>query len=290
VFSTLAPDVLPLRVPFERALALAAAAGFDALDLPVTHLHERSRTRSAAEIQQLFAAAGVRPGGWMLPFDHQADERTFALGMRRLPAIAKLAGGLGSPWCYYWIEPASDELDYAANTARHVQRLRPLADVLGEHECRLALEPIGPRTLRAGARHEFVYSIPMALELLDAVDRPNVCLLLDCFHWYTARDTLAEVRSLSAAQVGYVHINDAPAGVELDDQLDQVRTLPLATGLIDLEGFLAALEEIGYDGPVAVEPFDRKLARTPPAKRVQLAGDSLRSAFASAGVTSRPPA
>jgi sugar phosphate isomerase/epimerase len=286
VFSTLAPLALPLSVPFDRQLALARDGGFQALDLPVRQLSASLRVESPQRIAERFTAAGVRSGGWQLPFEHQSDGDRWFLGrVRRLARVAWLASQLDSRWCYHWIEPASDELTFAANTARHVARLRPIADVLAEHGCRLGLEPIGPRTLRVGRRHAFVHSIPMALELLAAIDRPNVGLLVDCYHWYTSGGTLAEVQVLDASQVVYVHVNDAPAGVDVDQQLDDVRLLPGASGVIDLVGFLRALDRIGYAGPVAVEPFDAALARVPPAERVRLAAESLRSAGAAAGIT-----
>ena len=279
MFSTLAPLALPLRVPFDRQLALARSNGFTALDLPVGHLLTRLRSEPPDRIAESFAGAGLRPGGWQLPFDHQADRAAYARGMRRLSRTAWLAGCLGSPWCYHWIEPASDELTFAANTAKHVARARPIAEVLGEHGCRLGLEPIGPATLRAGHRHRFVYSIPAALDLLAAIDRPNVGLLVDCFHWYTSRGTLADLEALTASQVVYVHVNDAPPGIAVERQLDDVRLLPGASGVIDLPGSLGALKAIGYDGPVAVEPFDAALARIPPAERVRLASESLHRAL-----------
>ncbi len=287
MFSTLAPAVLPLRVPFARQLELAPSGGFDALDLPIGALLTLSRSESVERISERFSAAGLRCGGWMLPFDHQTDRGSFAGHLRRLERAAALAGQLGAIWCYYWIEPASDELTYAANTAKHVERVRPIADVLAEHGCRFALEPIGPVTLLAGHRYHFVHSIPMALELLAAIDRPNVGLLLDSFHWYTAEGTLGELQGLTASEVVYVHVNDAPAGVALDRQLDDVRVLPGASGLIDLTGFLRALDGIGYDGPVAVEPFDATLAALSPADRVRVTARSLGAAFDAAGLPHR---
>lgn len=96
----------------------------------------------------------------------------------------------------------------------------------------------------------------MALELFDAVDCPNVGLLFDCYYRYTSHGTFAELDELAV----YVHINDAGAGVTVDEQLDDVRQLPGSTGVIDVNGFLRALARIAYDGPVGVEPFDRWLA------------------------------
>ena len=280
MFTSLAPRALPLQVSFARQLELARTHGFNALDLPLS----RVLADPVERVAQRFEAAGVRCGGWQLPFDYQAGPPT-AEQMSRLRRLAERAGRLGGPWCYYWIEPASDELTYTANAALHVRRLRPIADVLAAHGCRLGLEPIGPQTLRTTHRHAFVHTIPMALDLLAKVDRPNVGLLLDCYHWYTSSGTLADLQGLTAAQIVYVHLNDAVAGIDVAAQLDDVRLLPGASGVIDLTGFLQALDAIGYDGPVAVEPFDAALARVAPARRVALAADSLRAAFAAAGLT-----
>jgi sugar phosphate isomerase/epimerase len=289
VFSTLAPAVLPLRGSVTRQIQLAHANGFDALDLPIPYLLAPSGSDAPSAFEEALARAGLRSGGWMLPFDLLLSDHEFDHQLRRLGRAAGIAAQLGSPWCYYWIEPASNEQTYAQNTSWHVRRLRPIADVLAEHGCRLALEPIGPATLRREFRHEFVYSVAMALELFAAVDRSNVGLLLDCFHWYTSHGTLGDLEQLRASQVIYVHINDAIPGVGVDEQLDEVRLLPGASGVIDIVGFLRSLDAVGYDGPVAVEPFDATLARVPPDERVRRAGESLRSVFAAAGVTLRSP-
>ena len=71
------------------------------------------------------------------------------------------------------------------------------------------------------------------------------------------------MRRLQRSDVVVVHVNDAPAGVAVDEQLDQVRALPGETGVLDLAGFLQALREIGYDGPVTAEPFSQRLRELP---------------------------
>ena len=42
-------------------------------------------------------------------------------------------------------------------------------------------------------------------------------------------------------------------------RLPCVRDLPGATGVIDIATFLNALQHIGYDGPVMVEPFSERV-------------------------------
>jgi len=284
MFSTLAPNVLPLRVPFQRQLELAQANRFEALDLPMSHLLSMRRTTGLREIKESFSRHGLRCGGWQLPFNQEADETEFSAGLRHLPRAAELARGLGSPWCFSWIEPFSEDLTFGANTARYVERMRQISDVLGENDCRIGLEVIGPKTLLVGRRHPFVHTIPGALELLATIDRPNVGLLLDSFHWYTSHGSVEELRELSASQVVYVHINDAIPEIGIDDQLDQVRLLPGASEVIDLVAFMKVLDAIGYDGPVAVEPFSTELTAASPAERVRRAAESIRAAFAAAGL------
>jgi len=79
--------------------------------------------------------------------------------------------------------------------------------------------------------------------------------VLDCWHWHTSGGTTDDLRELTPEQVVYVHVNDAPPGIQLDEHLDDKRALPGATGVIDIRGFLMTLEQIAYDGPVTPEPF-----------------------------------
>lgn len=57
-----------------------------------------------------------------------------------------------------------------------------------------------------------------------------------------------------ASQVVVVHVNDAPA-LPSDEQVVSQRSLPGATGVIDIAGFMGALQTIGYDGPITCEPM-----------------------------------
>ncbi len=91
----------------------------------------------------------------------------------------------------------------------------------------------------------------------------NVGLVLDSWHWYTAGETEADLRTLSSADVVSVDLNDAPAGVPVDQQIDNQRELPGATGVIPVGRFLAALKAMDYDGPVRAEPFNKAVNDLP---------------------------
>jgi len=285
VFTSLNTGAIGLSIPLEEALDLARAHGFAALDLAITDLRKRAERASVQEIKNAFGAASVRPGAWGLPVNFRRDEEVYRAGLAELPRDAALAQEVGSPWCSTWLLPFSDELDAAANMERHVTRLRPVAQILAEHGCSLGLEFVGPTTMRAGHAHEFIHTMDGALELAARIGTGNVGLLLDCFHWYTAHGTVEDLSRLHASQVVYVHLNDARADRTVDEQIDAERLLPGASGVIDVVAFLQALRRIGYEGPVAVEPFDDTLRALPPAPRVEAVADSLRKVWARAGLS-----
>jgi len=123
--------------------------------------------------------------------------------------------------------------------------------------------------------HQFICTMDGMLDLAGAIGTGNVGLLLDAWHWYTSHGTIDDLLRLSDADIVQVHINDAPAGVDVDDQIDSVRALPGETGVIDLAGFLGALRQIGYTGPVTPEPFSEKLKTMGPAEAVRATGMAL---------------
>ena len=97
-------------------------------------------------------------------------------------------------------------------------------------------------------------------------------------------EPLGELQKLRKEDVVYVHVNDAPSGVPVDEQIDWKRRLPGETGVIDIAGFLKALKHIGYDGPVTPEPFDENLRKNLTNEAVQKVGKALDKVWRQAGI------
>jgi len=280
MYPNLTPGAIGIKTDLAGAVALAQTYTWPGCDLPVVEAARRAAERSADTVAAIFADADVRPGGWGLPINWREPYDQAALAA--LDAQAAIAAKLGCTRAYTWLMPASNDRPFRENFAFHVGQLRPVAEVLAAHGCRLGLEFVGPRTMRANYRYGFIYSPEAMLSLAEAIG-PNVGLLLDCYHWYTAVGTASGIRGLRADDIVYVHVNDAPADTPVDKQLDQVRRLPGATGVIDIAGFLQALREIGYDGPVTPEPFEQSLATLPADEVCRIARDSMRNIWQIAG-------
>ncbi|HET6386573.1 MAG TPA: sugar phosphate isomerase/epimerase [Armatimonadota bacterium] len=283
MYRCLSPGAIGIPATLDQGLLLAQAAGFEGLEINIGEVAGRARETSMGDVKQLFRDAGLTPGAWGLSVNYRAGEADFQKDLDRLPALAEAARELGCTRTATWIMPFSDELTYQENFAWHKDRMGRVARILGEYGCRLGLEFIGPATSRRGKKHEFIYNMAQMLELAAACG-DNVGLLLDCWHWYTSGGTVDELKKLRPEDVVYVHVNDAPAGVRVDEQKDNVRCLPGETGVIDIRGFLRSLAEIGYDGPVTPEPFSQKLKEMNPDDAARVAGESMAKIWREAGL------
>ena len=269
MFSNLNAPAIGVHASLPETIALAQAHGFEGIDFSISEMAGLADRYGLDYVQDLFAAADIRPGAWDFPVNFRQDQATWQRGLEALPGLAGIAKKLGCDRTVTWIMPCSDELEFNQNFKFHVDRLRPAAAILADHGCRLGLEFVGPKTLRDSQRYPFISSLAGMLELGQAIDMGNIGLLLDSYHLYTSHGSIDEVRQLDNRDVVAVHLNDAPAGIPVDEQLDNVRTLPGETGIIEIVDFLQALLAIGYDGPVTAEPFSQRLQALSPADAVR---------------------
>jgi sugar phosphate isomerase/epimerase len=234
--------------------------------------------KSAAEIGEwvaLMKEKGIRYGAAGLPVEFRRDEERFRTDLAQFPKRAALLRQLGMTRVATWILPGHNELTYLQHFKLLETRFREVAKVLKDNDMRLGLEFVGPRTSRARFRFAFACTQIDMMELADAIGTGNVGLLLDSWHWYTSHGTVDELLRLSNKDIVHVHVNDAPAGVEVDQQVDNRRKLPATTGVIDLKGFINTLVKLGYDGPVECEPFDQDLRKMDQAAILQTTAESL---------------
>lgn len=259
MFTALSPGAIGVSTPtLEDRISAAKTGGFEGVEIDPNEIAQRG----GLVCRNIMAAAGIKPAGWGIPFDWRGSEEAWHSGLESFREQVKACADLDCLRVITWIMPASNDLEFEANYRYHINRLKPVADILAEYGGSLGLEYIGPKTLRDQFKYPFIWTAGDMLEMGREIGQ-NVGLLVDCWHWYTSGGTSDALRMLAAQDVVYVHINDAPVGVAVDKQVDNVRCLPLETGVIDLEGFLAAIKATGYQGPVIPEPFKQSLYELP---------------------------
>jgi sugar phosphate isomerase/epimerase len=282
MFSSFNPGHVGIKVSLREGLALAERHGFGGYDAPLTVLHDEVAACGVPAVRELFIHHGLRIGAWNLPLvPYQVTDAEWREWLGRLPPLLATAQALGARRAGMWILPGSDALAYDANFKFHVERFRPVAKLLAEHGVRLGLEFIGPETSLRGFKHPFVHSVATISELARAIGA-NCGLLLDAWHWHSAGGTREDLRGLRREFIVHVHVNDAPSGTPRTELVDNRRKLPGATGVIDLDGFMRALADAGYDGPVTAEPFDGELNALPADEAAARTARATRAAVARA--------
>ncbi|MBA2753097.1 MAG: sugar phosphate isomerase/epimerase [Chloroflexia bacterium] len=272
--------------PLADSISLARQSGFDAVQFDLRDAASLAEARGIDHVTSLFADAGVRPGVWNLPVAWRDDARRLD-DLAGLPRLMEVARALDCPRATSGIMPGSDERPFAENLAWHVERLGPVAAALARDGCVLGLEFIGPTTFRAPFAHEFIYTLGGIIDLARHLGTGNVGVLLDAWHLYTSGDAVSNMAGLTAADIVAVHVNDAPPGIPIAEQVDNARALPVETGVIEIVPFMRALVDIGFDGPVMPEPFSQALddlAARDPAAAAREAARTMANLWSAAGL------
>jgi sugar phosphate isomerase/epimerase len=260
MFKNLSPNAIGIRgLTLPEVIELAAKTGYAGIDFNIREAAALADEHGIAYVRDLFAAANVLPGQWGLPVTWNKEEAQWQQDVAALPKLAQVGVELGCLRSATWCPSGSDTRPYDENYAWHIERFRPIAQVLKDHGVQFGIEFLGPKTLRDASPYPFIYTLEEMMGLAEDIGTGNVGLLLDAWHLYTSGGTLADLDKITADDIVTVHINDAPAGIPRDELMDLVRRLPMETGVIDLPGFMRKLVQLGYTGPVTTEPFSQRI-------------------------------
>jgi D-psicose/D-tagatose/L-ribulose 3-epimerase len=237
----------------ERQCEYAAALGYDGLEIAPFTLStspEKISAADAAKIRATVEASGlvvtglhwllVKPEGLSLTDpDAAVRTRTLAVMTHLIGLCAELGGAVlvhGSPK-QRQIAPGETHAIALARLQDGLAQVALAAARVGVIYC---IEPLSRRET------ELVNTIAEAAELVRSIDHPNLRTMIDCSAaGLTETDSIASLieRWLPTGLIAHVQVNDPN------------RRGP-GQGDLQFAPILAALKRHGYDGTVAVEPFD----------------------------------
>jgi 4-hydroxyphenylpyruvate dioxygenase len=115
----------------------------------------------------------------------------------------------------------------------------------------------------AWGRH--VNSYRHAWRLVNAVNHPNLGIVLDSFHTLSINDPVDEIAAIPGERITFVQIADAPKlAMDVLEWSRHYRCFP-GQGDFDLAGFTARVVESGYRGPLSLEIFNDGFRAAPTA-------------------------
>lgn len=272
------PGAIGVNLDQSQLLDKAAEYGFESIVAYSGTLSEWSD----GQIDEFVAnmkSKNISWGASGLPMDFRKDKATFKKGLDELPKHAEALQKAGASRMSTWIMPTNADLTYLENFKQHSKRLKEIAKILGHYNICFGLEYVGPKTLMARDKYSFVHTLAECKELYKSTGEPNIGVQLDSFHWFCAGETKADLLSLSNEEIVTVDLNDAKSGLSADEQLDGKRELPMATGVVDMQTFMDALVEIGYNGPTRAEPFNQPLRDMEDDAALKATADAMKKAF-----------
>ncbi len=255
---SLNPGAIGVSLDQNALLDAANRYGFEAIVPFPEELATWKESTQKSFIDKM-AKADIIWGSAGLPMDFRKSEEVYDQGIKKLPKLCQALQQMGVTRMNTWIMPTHKTLSYRENFQQHAKRLGEIGKVLKDYNIRLGLEYVGPKTLMARDRFPFLHTMKEVKELITATEQDNIKIQLDSFHWYCAEETVEDLLTLTNDDIITVDLNDATAGRSAAEQIDGQRQLPGDSGLVDLKAFLNALVQIGYDGPIRAEPFNKVL-------------------------------
>lgn len=280
---SLMPGTVGINVNAYELLDLAIKNNFEAI-YPLINDLKKMSTLELRDYMDKMNSNSISFDISILPVDFSQSNSIFNEGLKVLKDYCTVMKKIKSKGFCRWIMPTNNDLTYLKNFEIHKSRLKECAKIIGDNGMKLGLEFVGPKTLMARDQFSFIRTINELRELIDAIDENNVGYQLDTFHLYCANHTVDDLRFLNKDDIIMCQVNDAVEGRSRDEQIDLERELPGKTGLIDTAPFLNFLQEIGYNGAVSAEPFNKDLNKMNNEEAAKTTYNSIRKSFVDAGV------
>lgn len=234
----------------------ASQAGYDLLEIWAKKMETYLCDHSLGELRDLLAKAHLQPlainSVEFVTFNSAwGKKNTF----NTIARYAELADGLDCPYIVVVPSPrpagATDEDVHDES----VGVLLEISEKFKDFKVRFAFEFLGFRWCS-------VSTLEQDFAIVKAVNRDNVGMVLDAFHFHAGGSSLEAIGKVEREKLFVFHINDAEAAPQAELQ-DAHRLFP-GEGVIPLREIVSALKQIRYDGPVSLEMFRPEYWRRPP--------------------------
>lgn len=254
MYKNLSPTAIGILGRQSELVEIALTHRFKGLEVDIADLLRRAHSSSVAQACRYLCSAPIKIGGFDLPIRWEDDEKTFQDDMSKIGTLLDICQTLRADRCYTTIRPTSDLRPFHENFQFHVHRLQKVADALARGGVKLGLALLPTQADRSDGGFQFIYQVDPLLLLVQTIQRPNVGVLLDVWNWWVGGGDLEKLRALQGEQVISVRLADLPAGVEPGAATIEQRLMP-GEGVIDLAAVLSVLDDLGFDGPVALAPY-----------------------------------
>ena len=235
----------------ERDLEYCEKYGYDYIELRLDMLKEYLKTHTVQDLKDFFTNSHLKPFAFnSIENINFCTEEEWKELVDLFTFACEIAKEINNP--YIIVVPTVTEGICTKNEKEvfddSVKVLNELADIAAPYGVKVSFEPIGDRRWCCN-------SVRQALEIVNAVNRPEVGLTVDCINFYM-HDKAADVdyiRQIPTEKLFVYHINDCedlPLGI-----LDHCHRIMPGKGAIPIAKISEAVKDAGYNGPACLELF-----------------------------------
>ncbi len=231
--------------------------GYDGIEIrTMDKLPEYLASHSIQDLQNFFATHHLKPLALnALVFFNNRDDAGHQQMLAEFREMVAVAAAIGAPYVVAVPLVTDQKILKDAIHRSAVDVLRQLSLVAVPSGVRIAVEFIGHPQCT-------VNTFGQCYDIIQSVARDNVGMVVDCFHFHAMGSRLEDLQAARGEKIFILHMDDAenyPIGILRDED----RVWP-GLGVIDLDGIVSTLRDIGYAGAASVELFRPEYYRLPP--------------------------
>ncbi len=235
----------------ETKLSSAARAGFRAVEIfenDLTFFNGKARdVRTMAEDLGISIIA-LQPMRDFEAMPEAIRARNFERAQRKFDLMDELGTSMLSLCSNVSPDVINDPQRAAADLAA-------LADLAAQRGFRIGYEAL--------AWGRYVHDWMQAWDIVRIADRPNLGIVLDSFHAIQRGNPLPPMAKIPADKIALVQVADAPNILMDAMSLSRHHRCFPGQGDYDIQGFLEAIVQTGYSGPVSLEIFNEQFRGAP---------------------------
>lgn len=224
---------------------------YDYIEIRLDMLQDYLKTHTLEDLKQFFAKSHIKPYALNSIEDiNFCDEKQWAERLELFRFACESAAAIDNPYIVV-VPTMGDDMKNRAKSdvfEDSVKVLKALSDLAQPYGVRLAFEPIGD------ARW-CVNSISEAWDIVRAVDRENVGLVVDAFNLYMYKklEDMDDIRKVPTEKIFVFHIDDSEdIPLEVLDHCH--RTFP-GDGVVPLKALVSTLKDMGFEEIASLELF-----------------------------------
>lgn len=236
-----------MHADLETDVKAAAAAKYDLLEIWSAKLYDYLKTHSVADLKAMLDASFVDPYS-INSIEHitfRSDE-DHAKIKEECETLSKIAGEIGCPYVVVVPGKLPENATKQEIIDESVRVLNELGDIAEKYGVSLAFEFLGQTDCS-------VQTLDLCAEIINEVNRENIGLVIDTFHFYAGNSSFEAIDNLDPKKLFIFHINDAE-DLSKEELTDAHRLYP-GTGILPIREIKSHFDKIGYDRMVSIEIF-----------------------------------